>query len=135
MALTLKLLLSQTTQEVDQHRLHPFVRWSANNRHPRRSDRWSFWTSSHDSQKLAFHLDEGGFFAAFPGRHYVVRLFFVGTSLKLINLRLHLWTESGVTLELRLFGLFGLLGLLNLTPCPEMLVRWSSASTRTILRQ
>ena len=120
MNLALKFLLCpQTTREVDQHRLHPFVHWWSHQQSTSSTFRQVSFPDTLPRLSDTFHLNEGDFFDTFPGWSYVVTLFFIDTSLNVvktiqhiysildpggiwINLGPLLWTSSGVALELSL---------------------------------
>ena len=120
MNLAFKFLLSpQTTQEVDQHTLHPFIHWWSHQQSTSSTFRRMSFPDVVPRLSHTFHLDEGEFFAALPGWSYIVTLFFIDTSLNVINTIQHiyslldpggvwinlgplLWTSSGVALELTL---------------------------------
>lgn len=120
MNLAFKFLLSpQTTRNVDQHRLHPFVHWWSHQQSASSTFRQVSFPDVVPRLSDTFRLDEGDFFDVLPGCSYVVTLFFIDTSLNVIKTIQHihslldpggiwinlgplLWTTSGVALELSL---------------------------------
>ena len=120
MNLAFKFLLSpRTTQEVDQHRLHPFIHWWSHQQSTSSTFRRVSFPDVVPRLSDTFHLDEGDFFNMSSGWSYVVTLFFIDTSLNVIKTIQHiyslldpgaiwinlgplLWASSGVALELSL---------------------------------
>jgi hypothetical protein len=120
MNLAFKFLLSpQTTQEVGQHTLHPFIHWWSHQQSTSSTFRQVSFPDAIPRLSDTFHLDEGDFFTTLPGWSYIVTLFFIDTSLNVINTIQHiyslldpggtwinlgplLWPSSGVALELSL---------------------------------
>ena len=120
MNLAFKFLLSpQTTREVDQHRLHPFIHWWSHQQSASSTFRQVSFPDVLPRLSDKFHLNEGDFFDVFSGWSYVVTLFFIDTSLNVIKTIQHiyslldsggiwinlgplLWTSTGVALELSL---------------------------------
>ena len=113
------LLSSQTTREVDQHKLHPFLHWWSHQQSASSTFRQVSFPDVVPRLSDTFHLDEGDFFDASSGWSYIVTLFFIDTSLNVIKTIQHLysllepggvwvnlgpllWTSSGVALELSL---------------------------------
>ena len=113
------LLSPQTTREVHQHRLHPFIHWWSHQQSTSSTFRQVSFPDALPRLSDAFYLDEGDFFDIFSGWSYVVTLFFIDTSLNVIKTVQHiyslldpggiwinlgplLWTSTGVGLELGL---------------------------------
>ena len=120
MNLAFRFLLSpQTTWEVDQHKLHPFIHWWSHQQSTSSTFRQVSFPDVVPRLSDTFHLDEGDFFKLFASWSYIVTLFFIDTSLNVIKTIQHiysllepggvwinlgplLWTSSGVALELSL---------------------------------
>jgi hypothetical protein len=120
MNLAVKFLLSpQTTREVNQHKLHPFIHWWSHQRSTSSTFRQVSFPDVVPRLSDTFHLAEGDFFKLSASWSYVVTLFFIDTSLNVIKTIQHiysllepggvwinlgplLWASSGVALELSL---------------------------------
>ena len=120
MNLAFRFLLSpQTTQGVGQHKLHPYIHWWSHQQSTTSTFRQISFPDVVPRLSDTLHLDEGDFFRVFAGWSYVVTLFFIDTSLNVIETIRHihsllepggvwinlgplLWTPSGVVLELSL---------------------------------
>ena len=139
MNLAFKFLLSpRTTQEVDQHRLHPFIHWWSHQQSTSSTFRRVSFPDVVPRLSDTFRLDEGDFFNMSSGWSYVVTLFFIDTSLNVIKTIQHIYS-----LLATLSGFEGE-GLMGLTECgrpinardsgPDGMVV-STAGTKSDLRE
>ena len=136
MNLAFKFLLSpQTTREMDQHSLHPFIHWWSHQQSTSSTFRQVSFPDAVPRLSDTLHLDEGDFFDTPTGWSYVVTLFFIDTSLNVIKTIQHiysllepggvwvnlgplLWTSSGASLELSLDEVVGVIGLVGFELLP-----------------
>ena len=136
MNLAFKFLLSpQTTQEVNQHKFHPYIHWWSHQQSTSTTFRQVTFPDVVPRLSNTFHLDGGDFFNAPAGWSYIVTLFFIDTSLNVIKTIQHiysllepggvwinlgplLWTSSGVALELSLDEVLRAIGLVGFELLP-----------------